>query len=310
MTVLMMSHTEIDRLHVVRDLLAKRIRMNAATQLLGVTRRQVCRIISAYRAGGPSALISKKRGKPSNRSYPTSLRLTTIELIRAHYEDFGPTLAAEKLRERHEIHLGIETVRRWMIAEGLWRDRRQRLRPVQQPRYRRNRTGELVQIDGSIHHWFEDRGPECTLLAYVDDATSRLQHAAFVPTESAFDYMRQTKAYIGKHGRPIAFYSDKHSIFRVTKRDAAGGDGMTQFGRALHELNIDIICANTPSAKGRVERSFGTLQDRLVKELRLQGISTIDAANDFLCEFLTTYNEKFGKAPIDPIDSHRPVQAN
>lgn len=310
MTVLSMSRPEIDRLHVIRDLLAKRIKTKDAAQLLRVTRRQVSRIVRANQADGPVALISKKRGKPSNRSYPAALRAQVIELIRQHYEDFGPTLAAEKLLERHQLDLGVETVRRWMMADGLWKDRRQRLKPVHQPRYRRQRVGELVQIDGSIHRWFEGRGPECTLLAYIDDATSRLQHAAFVASESTFDYMRQTRAYIVKHGRPIAFYSDKHAIFRVNNRDAAGGDGMTQFGRALHELNIDIICANTPSAKGRVERSFGTLQDRLVKELRLEGVSTVEAANHFLGRFLLQYNRKFGKEPLDTVDSHRPISDN
>ena len=164
---------------------------------------------------------------------------------------------------------------------GLWRDRKHRLPPVHQPRHRRERIGELVQIDGSRHHWFENRGPECTLIAYIDDATSRIQHAAFVPSELTFDYLRETRAYIERHGRPIAFYSDKHAIFRVNNREAAGGDGMTQFGRALDELNIDILCANSPQAKGRVERSFVTLQDRLVKELRLGGIADLRGSKRF-----------------------------
>jgi hypothetical protein len=182
-----------------------------------------------------------------------------------------------------------------MIEDGLWLDRRRRLPSVHQPRNRRARVGELIQIDGSRHFWFENRGPECTLIAYIDDATSRILHAAFVPSESTLDYLCETRAYVARHGRPIAFYSDKHAIFRVNKRDAAGGDGMTQFGRALHELNIDILCANSAQAKGRVERSFGTLQDRLVKELRLAGIATLDAANVFLPRFLEAHNARFGK---------------
>ena len=148
------------------------------------------------------------------------------------------------------------------------------------------------------------------MLAYIDDATSRLMHAAFVPSESTFDYLRETQRYVGAHGRPIAFYSDKHAIFRVNKTAAAGGDGMTQFGRALHELNIDIICANSPAAKGRIERSFGTLQDRLVKELRLAGISTIEAANAFLLSFLADHNRRFARAPFSASDAHREVQQN
>ena len=148
------------------------------------------------------------------------------------------------------------------------------------------------------------------LLAFIDDATSRLMHAAFVPSESTLDYLRETNAYITRHGRPIAFYSDKHAIFRVNRRDAAGGDGMTQFGRALHELNIDIICANSAPAKGRVERSFGTLQDRLVKEMRLAGISTLQAGNAFLPSFIEDHNRRFGKVPFDVSDAHRSLQAH
>jgi hypothetical protein len=158
-----------------------------------------------------------------------------------------------------------------MIADGLWQDRRHRLPSPHQPRRRRDCLGELVQIDGSEHAWFEDRGPSCTLLAFVDDATSRLMQLRFVSSESAFDYFRTTRAYLEEHGKPVVFYSDKHGIFRVNSKDAAGGDGVTQFGRALLALNIDIICANSPQAKGRIERAFCTLQDRMVKELRLVG---------------------------------------
>jgi hypothetical protein len=181
--------------------------------------------------------------------------------------DFGPTLAAEKLAAVHGCTISRETLRGWMIAAGLWIDRRHRLPSPHQPRRRRDCCGELVQIDGSEHAWFEDRAEKCTLLAFIDDATSRLMHLRFVASESAFDYFRATRGYLETHGKPIAFYSDKHSIFRVNAKDAAGGDGATQFGRALRELNVDILCANSPQAKGRVERAFGTLQDRLVKSL-------------------------------------------
>jgi hypothetical protein len=168
-------------------------------------------------------------------------------------------------------------------------------------------VGELVQIDGSRHWWFEERGPPCTLLVYIDDATSRLMHLEFVLSETAFDYFRATRAYLAAHGKPVAFYSDKHSIFRVSKTEAESGDGVTQFGRALQELNIDIICANSPQAKGRVERANKTLQDRLVKELRLGGISTIEAANAMLAAFLAEHNGRFAKPPRCAKDLHRPV---
>lgn len=195
MTVLSMSRAEIDRVHVLKDLLAERIRPSEAAQLMGVTTRQVFRLLKAYHAGGPAALVSKKRGKPSNRAYPAVVRTEAMALIKANYGDFGPTLAAEKLSERHGLHFGVETVRRWMLADGLWQDRRQRLKRVYQPRHRRDCVGELIQIDGSEHWWFEDRGPQCTLLVFIDDATSRLMHLRFAETESTFDYFAATRAY-------------------------------------------------------------------------------------------------------------------
>jgi hypothetical protein len=207
------------------------------------------------------------------------------------------------------LHLGVETLRQWMIADGLWVDRRHRLASPHQPRRRRECLGELVQIDGSEHAWFEDRGDTCTLLAFVDDATSRLMQLRFVASESAFDYFRATRAYLEAHGKPVAFYSDKHGIFRVNAKDAIGGDRITQFGRVLSELNIDIICANSPQAKGRVERAFGTLQNRLVKELRLAGISTVAAANAWLPGFISGYNARFGREPVNAKDLHRPLTA-
>ncbi|HBR0968077.1 TPA: ISNCY family transposase, partial [Klebsiella quasipneumoniae subsp. similipneumoniae] len=179
-----------------------------------------------------------------------------------------------------------------------------------QPRYRRACCGELIQIDGCDHHWFENRAPACTALVYVDDATSRLMQLRFVKSESTFTYFEATRGYLEKHGKPLALYSDKASVFRINNKNATGGDGYTQFGRAMHELNIQTICANTSSAKGRVERAHLTLQDRLVKELRLRGISSVDAANDFADEFMTDYNRRFGKAPRHDFDDHRPLETD
>ncbi len=186
----------------------------------------------------------------------------------------------------------------------IWVSRAERKR-IQQPRYRREHVGELIQIDGSEHRWFEDRAASCTLLVFVDDATSRLMELRFVASESTFAYFEALKAYLGRHGKPVAFYSDKHSIFRVSNENAVGGNGMTQFGRALSELNIEILCANTSQAKGRVERAHHTLQDRLVKELRLAGIRTIEAANAFLPGFVAHYNTRFAKPPAHDKDLHR-----
>jgi transposase len=301
-----MSDKELSRLEILRDLVGGRLTTPAAAQLLGLERRQVQRLAKAYQEQGATALISKQRGRPSNRRKPDNVRATALAIIGQRYADFGPTLAAEKLRELHGISLGRETVRAWMIAAGFWEERKKRRRRIHQPRYRRDCVGELIQIDGSEHRWFEDRGPMCTLLVYIDDATSRLMHLRFVETESTFAYFAATQGYLEAHGKPVAFYSDKHSVFRVAKAGVTG-DGMTQFGRALHALNIEIICANTSQAKGRVERANKTLQDRLVKEMRLAGVNTLEAGNAFLPGFVADYNARFAKPPANAKDLHRPM---
>jgi hypothetical protein len=304
-----MSDRELRRLEVLRDLNQGRLTAPAAAQLLGLERRQVFRLLKAYRIEGPTGLISKRRGRRSNRRKPEALRRAVVTIIRQWYSDFGPTLAAEKLREDHGIALGRETVRKWMIEAGLWRDRKQR-KHIHQPRPRRDCVGELVQVDGSEHWWFEDRGSQCTLLVFVDDATSRLMHLQFVESESTFAYFHAARAYLEAWGKPVAFYSDKHGVFRVNHPGALGGDGMTQFGRALHALNIDIICANSSPAKGRVERANKTLQDRLVKELRLAGAATLAEGNALLPAFTADYNARFGKAPANNKNLHRPLRAS
>src|SRR3954463_11367605 len=307
MTVTPMSRNELTRLRVLIDVADGRLSVADATGLIGVGRRQIYRLLQAFRADGADGLISRKRGGPSNRALGLVFRETVLAIVRERYADFGPTLAAEKLSELHGLNLGVETLRQWMIGAGLWVRRKDRLKRIHQPRARRDCLGELVQIDGSEHWWFEDRGPQCTLLVYIDDATSRLMHLKFVETESTFDYFRSTREYLEAYGKPVAFYSDKHATFRVNKVGATGGDGMTQFGRALHELNVDIICANAPQAKGRVERANGTLQDRLVKEMRLAGISTIEAGNAFLPGFMEDYNRRFAKPPFNDKDVHPPL---
>ena len=303
-----MSKREFDRLEVLTDVRAGRVRVADACTVLDLRRRQLFRLLKGMREDGAVSLVSKRRGRPSNRRLPDAVRELATALVRVHYADFGPTLAAEKLAERHGCTVSRETLRQWMIADGLWVDRRHRLPSPHQPRRRRDCLGELVQIDGCEHAWFEDRGPACTLLAFVDDATSRLMLLRFVPSESAFAYFAATRAYVEAHGKPVAFYSDKLGVFRVNRRDATGEE-LTQFGRALSELTIDILCANTPQAKGRVERAFATLQDRLVKELRLASISTPEAANAWLPGFMADYNGRFGRDPANGKDLHRPLSA-
>jgi hypothetical protein len=307
MAVLSMSKQEFSRLDVLLQVQSGRLRIADACTLIGLQRRQVFRLLRNLKQDGATSLLSKRRGKASNHRLPAEVRTLALSIVRERYADFGPTLAAEKLAELHSCSVSRETLRGWMIADGLWVDRRHRLPSPHQPRRRRACLGELVQIDGSEHAWFENRGEACTLLAFVDDATSRLMQLRFVVSESAFDYLRTTRAYLEAHGKPVAFYSDKHNIFRVNAKDAVGGDGITQFGRVLSALNIDIICANSPQAKGRIERAFGTLQDRMVKELRLAEISTIAAANAWLPGFIDDYNKRFGRQPSNTKDLHRPL---
>jgi len=302
-----MSRTEIDRLDVVRRVVERRVtRVDAALQL-GLSARQVTRLVQNYERDGADGLVSKKRGKRSNRAFTEEYKAQVLSIVRNDYADFGPTLVVEHLAERHGMVLSRETVRAWMIEAGIWTDRRTARQRVYQPRYRRESFGELIQIDGSEHAWFEARGPKACLLVFIDDATSRIVELRFCAAESTFDYMHSTRRYLERYGKPVAFYSDKHSVFRVNKKEAVGGTGMTQFGRALNDLNIDIIHAHSSQAKGRVERMNLTLQDRLVKAMRLEGISNIDAGNAFLTGFAERLNERFGKVPSSPVDLHRPL---
>src|SRR3979490_85053 len=280
MGMVVMSKRELNLLEVLARLDSDRLTAQAAAELMKMTLRQTYRLLRRYRDGGASAVANQRRGRPSNNRLPDVVRDHAIALGRERYADFGPTFAGEKMAERQHLQVSRGALRNWMRQAGIWMSRAERKR-IQQPRYRREHVGELVQIDGSEHRWFEDRAAACTLLGFFDDATSRLMELRFVASESTFSYFEALKGYLQCHGKRVAFYSDKHSIFRVSREDAASGDGMTQFGRALSELNIEILCANTSQAKGRVERAHYRLQDRLVNELRLAGISTIEAANAF-----------------------------
>lgn len=303
-----MSMREIDRLKVIQAVIDGRMKPMQAAQRLDLTTRQVQRLVNRYRLEGACGLVSRKRGRASNRQLMPGLANRALLLIREHYADFGPTLACEKLREVHGLRIATETVRRLMTDTGLWIPRRQRSAKIYQPRNRRKCVGELIQIDGSDHAWFEDRGPACTLLVYIDDATSRLMYLHFTYSESTFSYFEATRGYLECHGKPLAFYSDKATVFRVNNVKANGGDGHTQFGRAMFELNIESICANSSQAKGRVERANLSLQDRLVKEMRLLGISTMAAGNAYASAFMTDYNRRFAKPPRNDFDANRPLR--
>jgi len=301
-----MSERDLQRVTVLTEVLNGRRTTASAATVLALSERQVWRLLARYRDGGGGAILHRGRGRPSNSRFEDGVRELALTLVRTHYRDFGPTLAAETLAERHGLRVSRETLRHWMTEAGLWLSRRQR-REFHPPRLRRERYGELVQIDGSEHRWFEDRAPPCTLLVFIDDATGRLMRLRFVASESTFSYFEALEGYLTTHGRPTAFYSDKHSVFRVARKEAKGGQGMTQFGRALSELNIEILCANSSQAKGRVERVNRTLQDRLVKELRLAGISGIEAGNAYLPEFIERFNARFAVVPVCSEDRPRPL---
>ncbi|MEL7048776.1 MAG: ISNCY family transposase [Pseudomonadota bacterium] len=300
----LMSERELNRVEVLSQVSQGRMTATNAANVLGLSRRQVHRLLKTFQSDGPAAIRHKARGRASNNRIDPAVRDFAVALVRENYIDFGPTFASEKLLEDHSLKVSRETLRKWMQEDGIWLSRKQR-RTFHQPRLRRECFGELIQIDGSDHHWFEDRGPACTLLVFIDDATSTLMHLEFVKSESTFSYFGALEAYLHEHGRPVAFYSDKHTVFRVAQQGAKSGHGTTQFGRALNELNVEIICANSSQAKGRVERANRTLQDRLVKELRLAGISDMDAANAFLPGFMRRYNAKFTKAARRPDNLHR-----
>lgn len=304
-----LSMREIDRLKTIQAVVDGDLKATLAAERLQLTRRQVDRLADRYRAQGPAGLASRKRGQCHRQLAPGVAELA-LQIIRDRYADFGPTLACEKLREIHGLVLAKETVRKLMMEAGLWIPRRLRSPTIYQPRNRRHCVGELIQIDGCDHAWFEDRAPSCTLLVFIDDATSRLMHLHFTVSESTFSYFEATRRYLELHGKPQAFYSDQYSVFRCNNRQATRGDGHTQFGRALYELNIESICANSSQAKGRVERANLTLQDRLVKELRLQGISTMEAANAYAPSFIADFNRRFAKPPRNNFNAHRPIRSD
>ena len=300
----LMSERDVRRIEVLTEVFSGRRTVASAAVVLAITVRQVNRLLIRLRENGGGGLIHKGRGQSSNHRLSPGIRAYALELVSTKYADFGPTLATEVLLAKHDIQVGRETLRTWMVEDGLWLSRKQR-RSFHQPRLRRESYGELVQIDGSDHRWFEQRGEPCTLLVFIDDATSKLMQLRFVPSESTDSYFCALQGYLNDHGCPVAFYSDKHTVFRVNKPDAKGGSGMTQFGRALAELNIEILCANSSQAKGRVERANRTLQDRLVKELRLAGVSDMAAGNMFLPGFVKQFNEKFSVPAEKTENLHR-----
>jgi len=300
-----MSTKELSKLEVMQRLCKKQLSQKEAGEILHLGTRQIKRLLKRYSKHGAAGLVSKQRGRKSNNCLREELQKKALDLLKTKYQGFGPTLAHEKLVEKEKLELSVESVRQIMIAEKLWKPRKLKKVVTHQLRERRACFGELVQIDGSPHDWFEGRTDACVLLVFIDDATGKLVQLQFVERESFFSYAQAAENYFKRYGKPIAFYSDKHGIFRVNQPSAASGDAITQFGRALQALDIQIICANTPQAKGRVERVIQTLQDRLPKEMRLLGVSSREAGNAYLPKFMDDFNNRFADEPRSSVDAHR-----
>jgi transposase len=314
-----MTQRDRDRLVVLRKAQRKLITQRQAAEELGLTERHVGRLLVRLKEGGDGALLHRLRGRKSNRKLSGEVREQAVRVLsQADYRDFGPTLASEYLLRKHKLRVGRETLRQWMMAAGLWQGRRRRMEPAHLWRPRRSCRGELVQWDTSDHDWLEGRGGRIYLIHMIDDATSTLT-ARFVEHDSTEENMRLLWEYLERHGRPVAFYTDKASLFQnhqKRRRDEPGVDQdpvdmpPTQIGRALRELGIAWIAAHSPQAKGRIERSFLTAQDRLVKGLRLARARTLQQAERYLQEeFVPWWNQHLVVTPAHPADAHKPLAA-
>lgn len=307
MSMLLMTEKESYRIQILCELAQGKTTRSSAAEILGISLRQLDRVKKRYAEEGPKGLTHKNRGKKSSMAMSQAKRTRILELVGRNYSDYGPTLAAEKLRSIHGEQVSKETVRQIMIAEGLWREKKRRRARVFQRRTRRSKRGELVQGDASPHDWFEGRGPRCSLVAFIDDATGRVS-ARFEPSETTDGYCRLLQDYIAENGCPGALYVDKSSIFCVNRGVKSKGSRKgTVFGQILKDLKIELICANSPQAKGRIERFFQTMQDRLVKEMRAANVSNIEEANWFLGSYLPRHNAQFAKSPASTEDGHHPV---
>ena len=314
--VIVMSQREISKHYVIHSVMEGHTSQAEAAKALSLSARQIRRLCVRVKSQGARGVVHGLRGRPSNNQVdPGLLERALCALHQPLWERFGPTFAGEKLEKYHGIRLSKETVRRLMVQTDLWLLTGRRGWKHRQWRQRRPSLGLLVQLDGSDHDWFEGRGPKCVLLIYIDDATSQILYGEFVDAEATLPLMRSTWSYLKRWGRPAAFYVDKDSIYKVAK--AAGYQSLsiepplTQFTRAMKDLGVDVITADSPQAKGRVERGFNTHQDRLVKELRLRGISTMADANRYLLdEYLPEHNAHYAVEAASPVDAHRPLEPN
>jgi hypothetical protein len=308
--IIMACPKELRHLHVIRKLLDKEISGKEASGWLCLSLRQIWRIAKRVRLEGDKGVIHRSRGRPSNRRISYEVREEVLRLYRSKYGDFGPTLASEKLQERHQIKVSEEALRLWLIESGDWKKRRKG-RSHRRWRERKHHFGEMVQMDGSHHDWFEGRGPGCVLMGYIDDATGKV-FGRFYDYEGTIPAMDSFRGYVKKYGLPLTVYLDRHTTYKSPAQasiedELEGQRPLSEFERALKELGVEVIHATSAPAKGRVERLFGTLQDRLVKEMRLRGIRTIQEGNAFLTQYLPEYNRRFSVDPQKEGDLHRPV---
>jgi len=305
--IILMSLGEARRLKVVQSAIERQTTQKAAALILGLSERQVRRLVRSVREKGDRGIIHGSRGRPSGRRFPNEVSERVLSLYSERYPDFGPTLAREKLFELDGIRISDETLRKWLLEAGLWKKRRKGS-IHRRWRQRKECFGEMVQLDGSHHDWLEGRGPELVLMGYIDDATNTT-YGRFYDYEGTMPAMDSFQGYVKEYGLPVSVYLDRHTTYKSPKKlteweKVEGIEPLSQFERALAELGVEVIHALSPQAKGRIERLFGVLQDRLVKEMRLRGIQTKDEANEFLEEYLPRYNERFEVCPANEADAH------
>lgn len=306
MRQIILNEEQMDRLYILKQVKERQINQKEAGLRLDLSSRQIRRLQKRIEEQGAEGI--KRRAPTCTRAFSATFKDEVMRIVKESYSDFGPSFAAEKLEERNKLSINRETLRSWMIEAGLWKNRSRKAARIHQSRERRPRFGELIQIDGSHHDWFEGRAPKCCLLVFIDDATSKIVALRFEASETTMGYFRCMESHLKTFGRPLAYYSDKHSIFKTTRKECVDGRlADTQVHRALRDLQIELICAHSSQAKGRVERANQTLQDRLIKEMRLRNISTHEEANAYLPTFLRVFNERFSVLAQNKNDAHRPL---
>jgi hypothetical protein len=300
--VLNMSTKELERYDVLNGVKRKVMTQVKAAELLGITDRQVRNLLTILKRKGPCGLVSRKRGLASNRRKSAAFRHQVLSIIQEKYEDFGPSFANEKLADIHKLNVSTETLRKWMMEAHIWNPRQRKVK-THPLRKRKDCFGEMIQVDGSHEYWFEERGDRCALIVFVDDATGKITSLHFSKGESLDAYFKAMEKHLRRYGKPLSIYSDHFSVF-----DSQVEGNLTQFKRALETLGIKSLLANSPQAKGRVERANRTLQDRLIKEMRLLHINTIEEANEYADKFVEIFNKNFSKEPVNHFDAHRPLE--